>query len=100
MSEKPGRKSHKLAWTLWIVAVPVLYLLTLPWVLGAFWKSGYKPGKNDTGKAFDMYCAPWHWLHENTRLSGPLWAYYMWCWRIAGIEIEDIKFYDDGHIRD
>jgi hypothetical protein len=82
MSEKPERKSHAMAWALSIVvAVPLFYLLSVPWIAVARFKMGYpmaKPG------LFGKYCGPWNWASQTHLLRNPLTAYTNWCWKIAG----------------
>jgi hypothetical protein len=73
MSEEPARSSHALMWALSVIAVPMLYLLSSPWVVVFF-------GANDAVMA---YSAPFFWLRDSTPLTAPLAAYCKWCWTVA-----------------
>ena len=68
MTAERSSKSHAMAWTLSLLTVPVLYVLSGPWVLG------YAPIPWGV-----RYFAPYEWLARNTPLGHLLWRYFDWC---------------------
>jgi hypothetical protein len=85
-----GSKSKNSAVTLWtvvLIAVPLLYVLTYPpihcWRLR--WITS-QPGYNellsvvDMGKGFNAYAWPYKTLSWNTPLQKPLDRYMAWWW--------------------
>ena len=70
-------------WTLSLLAVPLLYLLSVPWVARLETKI--------TGSYVDKFYAyyrPWKWLCENTHVRLWLWDYALWCDRAADGETD------------
>jgi hypothetical protein len=77
MSEERSGKSHALAWTLAIVAVPVLYVLTMPVVAWAAHRFD-KPATMIGGVWWmSVYAAPFSWM-QTTPIEKPLMSYYNW----------------------
>jgi hypothetical protein len=76
MSGEPNHKSHAVAWTLSVAAVPVLYLLSIGPVVGL--------AENDTipndppPEWLTAFYMPYEWLYWNTPLQAPLEAYKNW----------------------
>ena len=72
------------AWTLSLLAVPVLYLLSVPplviWVidLGGLGTITTAP------RWLELYVIPADWLYQNTPLREPLDAYGDWCEKMMG----------------
>ena len=81
MSAERSSNSHAVAWMLSLLAVPVLYLLSVPWVMLIQFK-----GAPLLGGMSRPYCAPFDWLHDRTPLRAPLEAYWNWCARITGMQ--------------
>ncbi len=72
MSEEPRSKSRVMAWTLVVIA-PVVYLLSVPWVLILMHRDFRSP-------LFEIYSAPWCWVvNPNTPLQKPMRDYRDWC---------------------
>ncbi|MCE9520218.1 MAG: hypothetical protein K8R87_11790 [Verrucomicrobia bacterium] len=67
-------------WTLSLVAVPLLYLLSVPWVVRLDSKMF---GFTFSGK-FTSYYRPWKWLTQSETLKILLWDYALWCDGRAG----------------
>ena len=81
MSEEPEPKSHKTMWTIWSVAVPLLYLLSVPWVMVICVRLNYTPKV-----AYIVYASPWGWLYDKTPLRKPLDACASWCVHVGGVD--------------
>lgn len=73
MSGERSRKSHALAWALSVLAVPVLYLLSVPPLEMDSYRRGPTPWMHWYGK-------PYTWLEEHTPLQKPLDVYRIWHW--------------------
>ena len=81
MSKEPSGNSHATTWTLVaIVAVPVLYLLSVTPL--AILSRGARA--DPVPWWVDSYAEPARWVYENTPLRGPLKKYCDWCFRRAG----------------
>ena len=76
MSTERSGKSHAVAWTLMIIAAPVLYVLTYPFLyLSAPQNLGSDEGAFP--KWLIVYSVPWNWC-EGTPAEGPLRDYEWW----------------------
>jgi hypothetical protein len=86
MSERSSGKSHALAWTLSILVVPVLYLLSVPplgAVLPAVTLGGKGPPRYQVYAL--QYREPWVWLADQTRdtfVGDAMRSYDRWCWTV------------------
>lgn len=77
--EKTTEKSARgWGWALSILAVPVVYVLSVP-VVGHLTGAGLPWAQPRPW--FRVYSMPWHLTMEHTPLKGPLSAYYNWYWR-------------------
>jgi hypothetical protein len=74
MSSERARTSHATAWLLAVVAVPVLYVLTLP-VIAVIYARMYP--KTAPPEWLLIYSVPFDWL-TNTPMRQPLKAYVDW----------------------
>ncbi|QIF03696.1 hypothetical protein [Roseimicrobium sp. ORNL1] len=97
MSTKLLSKSHAATWTLLVIAIPVLYLLTLPWVKcvvirpqlsGPPGTTVIKGGHEWMSTRpwppwLDAYCVPYHWLMEQTSAGWMLSDYQEWCFMLG-----------------
>jgi hypothetical protein len=78
MSEKSAGKSHVWVWALSLIALPVLYVLSWPWI--SIWVSN----SGSTSNATYRTCSePWVWLTTKSPLLMPLSRYQVWCWEVA-----------------
>jgi hypothetical protein len=91
MSSERSRKSDATTWTLSILAVPVIYLLSTPAITFAVvqpvWNENdgawrYRPG-HGYPDWLKTYVGPFDWLRFNTPLGPPLQSYRDWCWSFA-----------------
>jgi hypothetical protein len=80
MSEKRSGKSHATAWALSILAVPVLYVLSVP----PIWVAGLRKWGEPPPELLLDYATPYVWMEENTPLKSSLRAYFDWCLRLPG----------------
>lgn len=78
MNNEPSRKSHAIAWTLPVIAVPVLYVLTLPPI--GFLATAHFASSEKVMESWNGYIVPYNWLEAQTPLQRPLGA-YMKFWR-------------------
>lgn len=65
--------SASASWVLVLVAVPVCYLLSVPWVWSYHTKRKMMPDWVMT------YSFPYAWARAHTPLTGPLDVYEEWC---------------------
>jgi hypothetical protein len=65
-------RSHAMGWTLAVLAVPVLYVLTLPPIAVIGMRLGVDK------RWVDVYAAPANWLYSETPLRKPLDTYGAW----------------------
>jgi hypothetical protein len=72
--------SHAAAWTLSVVAVPVVYLLSVAPLDILTRDSPVDPPPD----WLQVYAVPAIWVCNNTPLKGPLEKYYEWCMARAG----------------
>ena len=72
--------SHASAWITVIVAVPLLYLLTLPAVVAAVVPIG-SPAAPDRSHWLYTYAVPAVWLSEMDVFSKLYNPYCEWCWK-------------------
>jgi len=82
MSEEQGRKSHALEWALCTVAIPVVYMLSVPWV--AIFTDQPRGLGAPPPKWCIAYCEPWDWAMHYRPLSETFGAYAQWCWKVSG----------------
>lgn len=75
MSEEPAKQSHFMGWTLSIVAVPVLYILSYGPVVYLI-NRGTIP--HPLPKVLVGFYKPWVWLYHDTSLRNPLGTYIYW----------------------
>jgi hypothetical protein len=73
MSAERSGKSHAIAWTLSIFAVPVLYVLTLPPIF--FFVEMHFTSSPGIEEFMNTYCEPYGWLVDQKALQKPLRAY-------------------------
>jgi hypothetical protein len=77
MSAERQGKSHAMAWVLCILAVPVLYLLSVPPLLHC----SMRDGMGILGPVLGVptwvqeYSGPYNWIEANTPLRTPLFKY-------------------------
>jgi hypothetical protein len=77
MSEEPRRKFHAMMWILSVlVAVPVLYFLSFPFV-SAF----------NLAAAIPTYNALWTWAYYHTPLQAMQRSYFGWCYGFLGMRV-------------
>ncbi|RBP46422.1 hypothetical protein DES53_102813 [Roseimicrobium gellanilyticum] len=84
-------------WSLAVLSVPFLYLLSVPVVSGIMLEPQWVTRSTFKGTAFvadgwmlnemppgwlQAYRRPYHWLTYNTPLRIPLEGYSDWCWRM------------------
>jgi hypothetical protein len=75
MSTERSGKSLATAWTLAILAVPVLYLLSVPPLVFGSAKARWRVR---SWALMDAYAAPSNWLYDHTPMKKPLGAYTKW----------------------
>lgn len=90
MSAEREGKSHASTWTLAVLVVPLLYLLSAPPIVGYFCTEssgtlqlGGRPAlfvAVSKPRWVRLYYAPYAWLQANTPLHRPLDAYMQWSW--------------------
>jgi hypothetical protein len=85
MSEGRSGKSHAFAWTLLVLAVPLLYGLTLPLIKVAVVEPTWPRGSSSTFTRpypdwLFEYSKPYGWLAEHY-ISG-LWNYENWWFKL------------------
>lgn len=69
-------KSHATAWTVSVLAAPLLYLLTLPPLVIA---TGTRHARGVARADFmEPYLVPWQWVARNTPLQPLMSDYYEW----------------------
>ena len=73
-------KSHAMAWTVAVlIAVPVLYLLSVPPLyMVPPWRMIQGPFDAPAPEWVYAYAGPDRWLVQNTALRDPLVAYWEW----------------------
>ena len=77
MTSERSSKSHAWGWTISILAVPVLYVLTLPLVVWTTSKVR-SPGVPIPHPLWlQLYLTPYRWT-VSTPMEAPLEAYYWW----------------------
>ena len=83
MEEKP-KPSHAGRWiVLSLLALPVIYVLSFPWVdfyrIKQGWVARSSMGSRQIASpVVKAYWLPYEWLME-TPLGPPFWDYYWWC---------------------
>ena len=75
MSEEPARKSHAMTWTLWIVAMPLLYVLSYGPLCGMVNNGTISDSSMDWMGNFYRPAAKLYW---ESPLSEPFMAYADW----------------------
>jgi hypothetical protein len=71
-------------WTLSILAVPVLYVLSVPVVFGL----GYRATNNTAlPDGFRTYAAPYYLIRDDTPWEDWLDAYFFWVLRAMGVRV-------------
>ncbi|RBP44535.1 hypothetical protein DES53_104356 [Roseimicrobium gellanilyticum] len=91
----PG-KSHIATWALLLLAVPLLYVLTVPAVMCIVvrprWSgmASARPSKTTKGWVTDhwpdwlnVYCEPYNWLVDETPLGPHMLGYQQWWWKLC-----------------
>lgn len=79
MSEQPTCKSgHPWFWVVLVIAVPLIYVLSWPWV--SIYVS--RPGAS-SNSAYRTCGIPWIWLTAKSPLLMPLSRYQIWCHETA-----------------
>jgi hypothetical protein len=88
MSAGRAGKSHATAWTLVILAVPVLYLVTEPPITcfcgtttEVTMKSGYTSFSVADPRWVHFFHLPYAWITANTPLKDVLDLYTTWWWK-------------------
>lgn len=78
--------SHAVTWTLAMLAVPVLYVLTLPLVVVVARKTyeAMLGGYSRPPAWLETYATPLEWLYQ-TPLKQPIEAYFDWVARCMGL---------------
>jgi hypothetical protein len=85
MSDRPA-KSHAMPWTLSMLAVPVLYLLSVPPAIClAFKQRIVDAGAEDCPRLLELYITPYSRMRECTYFRKPMDGYLMLWGKIAGI---------------
>ena len=74
MSERRSGRSHAMAWTVAIIAVPVLYVLTAPPFLVTV--NRCFPSSPTAANFGESYFAPYQWLWNQAPLRRPLRTYW------------------------
>ncbi len=67
-------------WTFSLLAVPLLYVLSVPWVV----RLDSKMFGFTFSDKFSAYYGPWKWLAESAPTRFLLWDYSLWCDGLAG----------------
>jgi hypothetical protein len=80
MGEERSGKSHAMAWTLSVLGLPLLYLLSVAPLSLLTMRSHPRALQPDW---LMKYKAPENWIRDNTFLEAPLAAYETW-WRHDG----------------
>jgi hypothetical protein len=96
MSDAPPGKSHTATWTLLLLAVPVLYILTVPMMKYAVVRPKLNPLSGHVSKStyrwqstapwpdwLYTYCAPFDWVLRRTPLGPSLRHYQEWCFKLC-----------------
>ncbi|MEZ0273919.1 MAG: hypothetical protein ACAH88_03370 [Roseimicrobium sp.] len=78
MSAPSSARSRATVWVLSIIAVPVLYLMSVP----PIWVVGLRTWGNHPPALLEGYIAPYEWLRSSTPLKAPLNAYLRWCLKL------------------
>ena len=85
MNAEREAKSHTTVWTLSILTLPLLYLLSVPPIGVSEYRT--RPG-TWCPQWYDTYRAPYNWALENTPLAMPLQNYSTWWWGEVVIHID------------
>jgi len=80
MSLEPRHKSHAVTWTLLILALPLLYLLSIG-PLVYLQEKGVIPDPRPAW--IDVFYTPVDWLYEHKRIADVLGAYEIFWWNLA-----------------
>jgi hypothetical protein len=75
MSDRSSGKSHIVAWVFAMLAVPALYLLSVPPV----WRISLQHRGLVSEEVVSAYEKPYYWLVLHTSLGKPLGRYSEWC---------------------
>jgi len=81
MSTEKEQQSHIAAWTIALMLVPVLYVLSIGPV--NYLQAKHKLPRTIMPKLVTFY-SPLEWLSRNTSLRGPMEAYVTWWWDLSG----------------
>lgn len=83
-------RSHAAAWTVSVLAAPLLYLLTLPPLVIAT-GTPHRHGVQ-VAEGLKPYCLPWGWLAKNTPMHSVMADYYEW-WMEALLPAKPVTGY-------
>jgi hypothetical protein len=72
------QRSHWAGWTLALLAVPVVYVLTLPPIVLTLGNSYGWGRTSPTPKWLTLYAAPGMWLYKESPLQPVLTTYALW----------------------
>lgn len=70
-----------------ILAVPLLYLLSVPWVsvFQAKWNLGQDD--SDVRRTYELFYGPWDWVFSNAPfIRSPMHNYMKWCHHSLGCD--------------
>jgi hypothetical protein len=87
MNKTPTLGSRATALSLSILAVPVLYLLSVPPVCELSVKHAVKHSVNMPAWV-QTYMGPWHWVRDNTPLKPAMMGYARWWKRMIHGDID------------
>jgi hypothetical protein len=81
MNAVPVPESRHAFWTMVILALPFVYLLTAPWIAAGTWKLGCRGPV--AMQRLDFYLEPYHWLWCNTPDDFIMKKYAHWCYKTS-----------------
>ena len=78
MADEQSRRPHTLAWAICLIAVPMLYLVSFPWIDQRHFI--YCIPNQEYGPVYQCYAWPWNLLKDHTPLGKTMETYAGWCW--------------------